>query len=148
GRGMAPQDLAKAYDFDPLWNQGMHGEGQTVAIYSGASFADSDPATFAGDYGLTGPAPQHVAVNGGSTETTSDTSVEVNLDVDTVRAVAPGAQVLDYESTVSGISGFASSIAAVVNQVVADGKAKILSVSYGICDVATLAGQAWLLASE
>src|SRR5207253_2341083 len=88
-------------------------------------------------------------VNGGSTDTHGNVSVEVNLDVDTVRAVAPGAQVLDYEIANGGdLQGIGTDFATVTNQVVSDGKAKIMSMSYGLCDVPTIGGQSFLSPSD
>ena len=147
-QGMAPQDVAGAYDIGPLWNQGIHGEGETVGLVSLEAFQDSDPAAFANYYHVSGPAPQHVAVDGGLTP--SADAGEVNLDVDTVRAVAPGAQVLDYEVPTSDNSNgsFATAIAHAVNQIVQEGRAKIVSISYGVCDVPTIGGQPWFPHSE
>jgi kumamolisin len=152
--GLKPTDLATAYNIKPLWDLGYTGEGQTVAIFSQFTFDDSDMAGFDQTFNTQGPAPEHIAVNGGTTEK----DLEVNLDIDTVRAVAPKAQMLVYEipdfpggepqSYAEFESAFAQGVATVVNQVVADHRAQILSISYGTCDVPDAGGAAWLPAAD
>ncbi len=128
--GLSPQLLARAFDIKPLWDQGMRGEGQTVAILSFSSFKPSDVALFDREVGrIGGPPVQRVPVSGGTDDTTSDNVEENMLDIDTVRAVAPKAQIINYEGSEQ------STQADVINRVVQDGRAKILSDSYGHCDV-------------
>ena len=56
---------------------------------------------------------------------------EVNLDIDVIRAVAPKAQILDYEAPNRG-----GAIANVIDRIVADGRADIASISWGSCELA------------
>ena len=69
-------------------------------------------------------------MNGG-VATPGDGQVEVNLDIDVIRAVAPKAQILDYEAPNQG-----GAIQAVIDQIVADGRADIASISWGLCELA------------
>ena len=147
--GMGPQDLEKAYDIGPLHSQGINGEGQTIAVYTQGSFSNSDVDGFARTFGISGPRPEHRSVDGGTTDTTGGGAEEDALDLDTLRAVAPQARLINYEVPESGgLSSFATSLADVVNRVVQDGEANIISISYGVCDVATVGGQGFLPTPE
>jgi hypothetical protein len=141
---LKPVDAAKAYDITPLWNMGVRGDGQTIAIVSWGSFADSDVAKFDAATGITGaPAVEHVPVEGGTDDVSSEVSGEVALDVETVRAIAPHAKILNYEIPYRGDTWNAD-VGKILNRIVTDGRAQIATMSYGICDVPTLNGSPWL----
>ncbi|MDP9342502.1 MAG: S53 family peptidase [Actinomycetota bacterium] len=147
--GLRPTDAARAYDVTPLHDRGIQGQGQAIAIVSFASFRDQDVRAFADREGLPPRPPEHVPVDGGSTETTGQGSQEVNLDLDVVRGMAPQAQVLDYEAPLTSVHSFAQGTADVINRIVADGRAHIVSMSWGLCDVPRLAdGTPWLSAGD
>ena len=145
--GLKPRDAALAYNVEPLWERGLRGEGQTVAVISFASFNPQDIAGFDQATGITGATEiERVPVNGGSDDTQSETTGEVTLDLETIRGIAPRARILNYETDINryeknpGTQTLTSLIAAtagIVNQIVADRRADIASISYGICDVAT-----------
>jgi kumamolisin len=142
GEGLFPQDAAKAYDITPLQQQGMTGKGQTIAVVSFASFRDQDVNAFVHHVGLDAPpvseAIEHVPVDGGNNDKTGDTSVEVNLDMDVVHGTAPQAKILNYEAPFTSLSSFVQGLGDAVNQVVSDGRANIVSISYGLCDATRL----------
>jgi kumamolisin len=126
--GLDPQTLGRAYDFAPLRAQGINGAGQTIAVVSFDSFADGDLSNYESRFGIQGPPVQHVRVNGGTFPGSGQQ--EVNLDIDTIRAIAPGAQILDYEAPQGTVT-----MADVINQIVADGRARVISTSWGRCDL-------------
>ncbi|MEA2480199.1 MAG: hypothetical protein QOJ07_2121 [Thermoleophilaceae bacterium] len=145
--GLKPIDIAKAYDIEPLWNQGLHGEGQTIAILSIGTFDPAEIAQFDSQVGhSSGPTIQRVAVEGGNTldGTSEGNAGEVALDTQIVRGIAPKAQVIDYELP-TDLSSVPTGFADVYNRVVQDGRASILSVSYGICEPAVSSGDATLV---
>jgi kumamolisin len=147
--GLRPVDAARAYDVTPLHDRGIEGQGHAIAIVSFASFRDQDVRAFADREGLPSRTPEHVPVDGGSSETTGQGSQEVNLDIDVVLGVAPEAQVLDYEAPLTSVRSFAQGTADVINRIVADGRADIVSMSWGLCDVSRLAdGTPWLSAGD
>jgi subtilase family serine protease len=155
--GFKPADLARAYDFDRL---GASGRGQTIAVFSLFRFNDQDVEQFDGEVGISKPGVcsatvktscvAHVPVKVGTENGTTETDAEDALDVETIHGVAPDAVVLNFETPID-LSGaktltdfghaFVSSIVAAVNQAVKDGRAQIMSISYGIADSATF-GQA------
>ena len=127
GGGLSSKLTAKAYNIAPLHNLGIRGQGQSVAIVSFDSFNDSDVRLFDRQFGISGPRVKHRKVAGGTP--VGDGSDEVNLDVDTIRSVAPKAQIIDYEAPNGGV-GYGD----VMNAILADGKADIVSISWGNCD--------------
>lgn len=121
---LAPGDAALAYDVAPLHAAGIDGQGQRVAVVSFDGFDDGDVADFARRFGIVGPAPRHVPVDGGAN---ANDHTEGNLDVEVVRAVAPAAQVESYEAPQD------ASLADVFNAIFA-GDATIVTSSWGICE--------------
>ena len=134
--GLAPQDVLKAYDIQPLRDDGITGKGQTIAIVSFASEDPTDTAQFDREVAKNpnpGPKVQHVPVDGGTTDTSSDNAGEVALDIQVVRGVAPDAQILDYETR--GDASFPTAFTDMINKIVQDGRASIVSISYGSCEL-------------
>lgn len=127
---LLPRAGALAYDYAPLHDAGFTGEGQTVALVSFDTFLDSDVAAFDAAVGVTGPPVERRPVPEDYTPVLGEGSVEVNLDIDVIRAIAPAAQIIDYEVANSG-TGFAEVFAAILD----DGRADIVSVSWGVCEV-------------
>jgi len=126
-RGLTPQDLARAYDFLPLWEAGITGAGQDVAILQFGVDTDEDLAVYDAAFGLNGPLPERITVGDGLVDAPADFATEAALDTQVLRGAAPGAQILVY--------GFARtfSMAIAVDEIVAAGRAKIISLSYGKC---------------
>jgi kumamolisin len=126
-RGLAPADLALAYDFRSLWDQGIDGTGTTVGILQFGVDTDEDLAVFDAAFGIDGPTPIRMPINGGLADAPADFATEAALDTQVVRAVAPGAQIIVY--------GFPAqtSFGAAMDAIVADGQTKLVSVSYGKC---------------
>jgi subtilase family serine protease len=128
GGGLAPAAASTAYDVGPLRREGILGQGETIAIVSFTSFDENDPGVFAQKYGLSGPKPVVIPVAGGTTN--SKDSVETNLDIDVIRAIAPAAQILVYEAP-NGSSSVSQGT--VIHQIVGERKASIVSDSWGEC---------------
>jgi subtilase family serine protease len=126
--GLTPMAAATAYDITALHNAGFMGQGQNIAIISFSAFDPNDPASFASQYGINGPAPEVIPVDGGTTDTSG--AVEANLDIEVVRAIAPEAQILFYEVPQSS-----SSYSDVINRIVADHRTAIISSSWGECEL-------------
>jgi kumamolisin len=127
GGGLTPKLTAKAYNIAPLHAAGINGQGMNVAIVSFDSFNDSDPRNFDRRYGLSGPPVKHVRPFG--PVAVGDGASEVNLDIDTIRSIAPKAQILDFEAPNGGV-GYGD----VINAIIKDGRANIVSISWGNCD--------------
>jgi len=126
---LLPRAGALAYDYAPLHDAGVTGHGQTVAILSFDTFLDSHVAAFDAAVGITGPPVERRPVPEEYEAVLGEGSVEVNLDIDVVRAIAPAAQIINYEADKT--TGFAEVFAAILD----DGRADIVSVSWGACEV-------------
>jgi subtilase family serine protease len=125
--GLTAHAAAIAYDYAPLAAQGVDGQGETIAIVSLTQFDTANPATFAAQQGIAGAAATIVRVDGGAND--SQGADETNLDVEVMRSVAPAARVIVYEAPDNSDTGFAD----IVNTVVAQHSATIISTSWGQC---------------
>jgi subtilase family serine protease len=129
---LRPPDAGIAYDVTPLHQVGIDGTGQAIAVVSLEAFppdypkTQSDVSTFRSSFAAKGPEPVDVKVDGGGTS--SDLS-EDDLDLDVVSAIAPGAQILNYEAPKTS-----AGLVDVFSRVISDGRVKIASFSWGICD--------------
>ena len=124
---LRPDDALTAYDVAPLRQQGLDGRGSAIAILSLERFPPiGDVSTFRSTFKAEGPAPADVKVDGGGT--VADTS-EDDLDLDVASAIAPGAQILNFEAPET-----AAGEVDVFSRAIADNRAGILSFSWGICD--------------
>jgi kumamolisin len=126
-RGLTPADLALAYDYQSLWDQGIDGTGVNVGILQFGVDTDEDLAVFDAAFGIDGPTPIRVPVNGGLVDAPASFATEAALDTQVLRAVAPGAQIIVYGFPAS------TSFGAAMDAIVEDGRAQVVSVSYGKC---------------
>jgi subtilase family serine protease len=127
--GLTPQNVALAYNIAPLHALGVLGHGLKIAVVAFSDFHPAEPATFVRRYALGGPEPRVIKIAGGGT--IDEGTAETNLDIDIVRGVAPAAQVLVYEAPNP------TSVATVVNRIVADHLASVVTDSWGNCQLQT-----------
>ena len=126
--GLKPIDAARVYDVTPLWDRGIRGDGETVALVSFDTYESSDVALFDRLARIRGAPPvEKVPVRGGVAKPGGG-EVEVDLDIDVVRSLAPGANILNFEAPAW------ASFADVIHAIVADRRAQIVSISWGKCD--------------
>ena len=149
---VAPYDFATIYNVLPLWNAGIDGSGQTIAIAGTSSINLSDITSFRTVFGL----PTNIAANtprlvsGNSSPITicTDTTggvpyssnsceladlVENSVDVEWSGAVAKNAQIVLVSSYPVSVSddGLYDSESYIVNHKTAP----IMNVSYGECEL-------------
>jgi len=125
--GLRPVDVAQAYEIMPLWRRGIRGRGETVAIVSMDSFREVDIETYDRLMGLENAPPvervqvlEPVELGSGA--------LEVSLDIEVIRAVAPEATIVNYEAPRTW-AGFVEALRRVND----DGRAATVSVSWGKC---------------
>jgi subtilase family serine protease len=85
--GMAPADFAKIYNLQPLYDAGINGAGQSIAIVGRSNIDIQDIRAFRNLMGLPANDPQ-IIVNGDDPGITPDVD-EATLDVTWSGAVAP-----------------------------------------------------------
>jgi pseudomonalisin len=135
-----PADFAAIYDLNPVYQQGVNGAGQTIAIIGRANVYLPDIENFQKKAGLAIKDPVTIIPPNGidpgppeSTGTTPGDQGEATLDVTRASSVAPGATIdlviSANSSTVSGIF--------VASHYVVDATpvfAQIMSLSFSLCE--------------
>ncbi|MEO8625551.1 MAG: protease pro-enzyme activation domain-containing protein, partial [Candidatus Limnocylindrales bacterium] len=129
GDGLLPDTVAAAYEIKPLHDAGLDGEGMTIAIVSFDKFTPSDVTLFDQTFGIQGAPPVDVVHLDGGAEELGGGSGEVALDIQVIRGIAPKAQIISYEGPNTS-EGFAPTMA----RIVADERAQIVSISWGLCE--------------
>ncbi|MGC2193556.1 MAG: S53 family peptidase [Terriglobales bacterium] len=131
---LAPDDFATIYNLQPLYSNGIDGNGQTLAVVGQSAISTSDLDAFRTAFGLpsrTSSNFQQVLVpnSGTSTIVTGDQD-ESSLDLEWSAGIAKGAtQIFVYVGNNSNFNVFDSITYAVDNNV-----APIISISYGNCE--------------
>jgi hypothetical protein len=92
---MAPADLHHAYNLLPLYNSGIDGAGQSIAIVARSDFDIGDVQAFRNFFGLPPSDPQKIFVVPGQNPGMSNPSevTEVLLDAEWSGAMAPAASI-------------------------------------------------------
>jgi uncharacterized protein (TIGR03437 family) len=126
---MAPYDFATIYNVLPLWNSGIDGTGQSVAIVARSNIDPTDVTRFRAVFGLPANAPT-ITLNGADPGLATDEGEAIS-DVEWVGAVAKGASViLVVSKTTSATDGVDLSTEYIVDR----NLAPVLSSSYGSCE--------------
>jgi subtilase family serine protease len=97
---LLPGDITNVYQTAPLRQKGYEGQGETIAIFSPTTFAESDITAFEVANGITKANINIINVNGGATDDLAED--EADLDIETVIGQAPGATVNVYEGPNDG----------------------------------------------
>jgi uncharacterized protein (TIGR03437 family) len=93
---LAPDDVATIYDIAPLYQAGIDGTGQKIAVMGGSAFNSSglaDVAAFRSQFHLPPNVPQIVSVPG-APEPFATNSAEAHLDIEWAGAIARNAQII------------------------------------------------------
>ncbi|MGA2434365.1 MAG: protease pro-enzyme activation domain-containing protein [Bryobacteraceae bacterium] len=123
---LAPGDFAIIYDVQPLYDAGIDGTGQTIAIAGASDIQLSDIEAFQAASGLPIKYPQ-IVLDGPDPGTDASREREADLDIEWSGAVARGATIIYVNST----DAFTSAEYAIDQNV-----APILSISYATCESA------------
>ncbi|MBA3824976.1 MAG: peptidase S53 [Ktedonobacterales bacterium] len=130
GGGYTPSELRTAYDMNSLISS-ANGAGQTVAIFELDGYKTTDVNTYLSNYGLGSANYSNVLVDG-ATNTAGAGAIEVELDMEVVSAIAPGAAQKIYigPNTTAGVND-------TYNRIVTDNVAKVSSTSWGLCEASS-----------
>jgi subtilase family serine protease len=143
---IAPADFASIYDLNPVYQQGVDGFGQTIAIIGRASVYLPDIEMFQKILGLAVKDPVIVippnGVDPGPPASTNDGTKypdqsEATLDVTRAGSVAPGATI---DVVISANTPTAGGVGIAARYVVDRSLAQVMSISYSSCEL--LAGPA------
>jgi uncharacterized protein (TIGR03437 family) len=131
GNFVAPDDFATIYDVAPLYNAGINGTGQKIAIAGQIEVKLSDIEQFRTKFNLPANDPQTVLVPGsrnpGSDPSSGDLA-ESDIDLEWSGAVARNATIIFVYST-----DVMTSLQYAIDQDLA----QVVSVSYGTCEPET-----------
>jgi len=129
--GVTPYDFATIYNVKPLWDAGVDGTGQQIAIVAESDISPSDVDQFRSAFGL--PAKQlNILHNGPAPGFMSDQD-EASIDVEWSGAVAKNATI---DLVVSASTGASAGIYLSMTYAVDNLVAPILSESYQTCESA------------
>ncbi len=137
---VVPYDFATIYNVLPLWNAGIDGTGQTVAIAGTSNINLSDVANFRSMFGLPAKAPTVIIANGtdpGACPTASASCdadlTENTLDVEWSGAVAKGANIVLVTSGANSTT--TDTLYSSESYIVENKTAPVMNVSYGECEL-------------
>jgi uncharacterized protein (TIGR03437 family) len=132
---IAPADFATIYDVTPLYNAGINGSGQKIAIAGQIEVVLSDIQQFQSMFNLPANNPQMLLVPGspnpGSNPNSGDLA-ESDIDLEWSNSVAPNASITFVYST-----DVMTSLQYAIDQ----NLAPVVSVSYGSCELETPASE-------
>jgi subtilase family serine protease len=122
---LAPADFATIYDLAPLYQEGLDGTGQSIAVVGESDVLLSDLSAFRTRYGLPANPPTYVLYDGVDPGY-NGAELEGALDLEWSGAIAPKATIF-YVYGASAITAMAVAIDLDL--------APIVSASYGLCEV-------------
>ena len=127
--GMAPDDLIKAYDIRPLRDLGLDGTGETVVVtIPRGGYRQANLDTFTSKYGLP-PIELDPVPRLGDPLTTPVGSGELEMDLEVIHAIAPGARLVVYNLTAP-----TTDMSEMLDPVIRDNPNSIISQSWGFCE--------------
>ena len=133
GRGgthyLAPDDLATIYDITALYNQGINGTGQKIAVAGQVQINLADINQFRSSFGLAASDPQTVAAPGRSAGNDSGDLGESDLDLEWAGAVARNATIIFVT---------AYDVMTAVQYAIDQNIAPVISLTYGECELEAL----------
>jgi subtilase family serine protease len=122
-----PDQIARFYNLQPLYDAGIQGQNQTIAVFQFSDFVDAHIATFDQEFNLPAPAIQRIGVDG-APQVDQSAENECEMDLEILHAFAPAAQILMYE----GNTGSEADWVRIWNKITSDDKANVVSMSYGL----------------
>jgi subtilase family serine protease len=138
---LGPADFSTIYNVQPLWNAGIDGTGESIAIIQESNINIQDIRNFRALFGLPANDPE-IVLDGPDPGIVPGIESEADIDVTWSGAVAKGATIkLVVSATTNTTEGIALSA-----QYVADNNiASITSLSFGQCELAlgTAGNQFW-----
>lgn len=124
----AQPQLAGAYDLNPLYQAGVQGADQNIAVFELDGYQPEDINQFATDHNLNPPSLSNVLVDGFNGHA-GPGAIEAELDLEVINEVAPQAHQIVYEgpNSTQGVND-------TYNRIVTDNQAHVVSVSWGQCE--------------
>ncbi len=128
---IAPYDLATLYNVQPLWDSGIDGTGQTIAIVSTSDINPADIDSFRSSFGLPAKKLNIIYVGPNPGMASMGAEGEADLDVEWAGAVAKEATI---DLVVAGNTPTSGGVEGAAAYIVNNNLASIMNVSYGACE--------------
>ncbi|TMK65894.1 MAG: hypothetical protein E6G60_04100, partial [Actinobacteria bacterium] len=130
-----PSQLRDAYQANTLAQDGYDGSGETVAVVSLATAHGEEFAAWAKRFETSVEPFENITVKPRPPKPTSSKwkyqwTGEIGIDLGMVRALAPAATILNYETRNDG-----TSIERALGQLIQDRRASIVTISWGSCEL-------------
>jgi hypothetical protein len=126
---ISPYDLATIYNILPLWNAGIDGTGQTIAIVSDSNIHSADVDAWRSMFGL--PATKLNIINYGPDPGVNGDESEADLDVEWAGSVAKNATI---DLVVANNSFASDGVLGAAEYAISNNLAPLLNVSYAACE--------------
>ena len=140
---LSPDDFATIYDLHGLYNAGIDGTGEKIAVMGQTKVDYANVTTFRQLAGLPSKTVTDV-LSGGTASTNSSDLDEAYLDIEWVGAIARNAQIVYVHNDDLNSSGaFDALIYAIENNT-----APVISISYGDCEANFAASDLTLIAGK
>jgi hypothetical protein len=123
---MSPQDMRIAYNLTPVYNRGVTGSGQNIAIVARSDFNLSDVELFQSTFGLATNDPHKVFVGANPGNLGGGEEKEVLLDTEWAGAIAPNAVI---QVVISPSMDITQSINYIVDSL---SSTHVMSISFGL----------------
>jgi uncharacterized protein (TIGR03437 family) len=125
---LVPGDIAAIYDINPLYQQGITGSGQSIAVIGQSNINLSDIAAFRSSIGLSNNPPQMVLVKGSADPgLVKGDQGESTLDLEYAGGIAQNAIILFV---------YSSSVVTSEEYAIDQNEAPVMTLSYGACEPA------------
>ncbi|MDA8295333.1 MAG: S8 family serine peptidase [Actinomycetota bacterium] len=122
------------YGISGLWAAGETGRGVTIATVEFGASSPSDVAAYDRCFGLPATGYQVVPIDGGGASGSAFVA-EADLDIEQLQTQAPGATIVSYEAPDTNTSW-----TDVLSAIVSADQAKVISISWGLCEAAYAGG--------
>jgi kumamolisin len=133
--GFTPNEYLDAYDYTPLQQKGLLGQGERVALIEIDGFKPSDIRSFAHCFGFGTPEINSFGVG---VQGNLPAGGEATLDLEVLDATAPDLKSIDVYETQPDAADVLRAIAEPLQN--RGFKPQVISVSLGLCESATVAG--------
>jgi len=127
---LTPDDFATIYNLQPLYNSGINGAGQKIAVVGDSAITISDIQTFRKNSNLSANDPQILPVPATGTATHKASEVEADLDLEWSGGIAPSAHIIYVVAGPTASGGAFDALQYAVDQNIAP----VISNSFGLCE--------------
>ena len=129
---LGPQDFATIYNVLPLWNAGIDGTGQTIAVVGDSNINMQDVVNFRKIFGLPAKNPTITIPPGSTDPGITPDEIESDLDVQWSGAIAKNATI---NFVIAANTNSTAGVDAAAQYVVDNKVAPVLTESFGDCEL-------------